>query len=104
MYLKTKELGWKENHEIQNTGTKNSKRNIIEEKSQVLKIWENYITGLYDQPKWPENVEAEHEDEVDTDKEGHHILQSEVEKKLSRRWGIRRLQEMKMYLGMYSKF
>ena len=38
LYLKTKELGWKENHEIQNTGTKNSKRNIIEEKSQVLKI------------------------------------------------------------------
>jgi hypothetical protein len=29
-------------------------------------------------------------------------LRSEVEKELSRRWGIRRLQEMKMYLGMYS--
>jgi len=74
LYLKTKELGWKENHEIQNTGTKNSKRNIIVEKSQVLKIWENYITELYDQPKRPENVEAEHEEEVDTDMEGHHIF------------------------------
>jgi hypothetical protein len=50
LHLKTKVLGWKENHEIQNTGTENSKGNIIVEKSQVLKIWENYITELYDQP------------------------------------------------------
>ena len=81
MYLKTKEQGWKENHEIQNTGTENSKRNITGEKSQVLKIWENYIAALYDQSKWTENLEAEHEEEVDTYREGHHILRSEVEKK-----------------------
>ena len=80
MYLKTKELGWKENHEIQNTGTENSKRNIIEENSQILNIWENNITELYDHPNWPENLEAEHEDEVDTDVEGPHILWSEMEK------------------------
>ena len=102
-YLKTKELGWKENHEIQNTSTENSKGNIIGEKNQVLKIWGNYITELYDQPNWPENLEAEYEEEGDTDEEGPHILRSEVEKELSGRWGIRRLQEMKMYLGMYSK-
>jgi hypothetical protein len=50
LHLKTKELGWKENHEIQNSGTENSKGNIIVEKSQVLKIWENYITEPYDHP------------------------------------------------------
>jgi hypothetical protein len=44
--LKTREIGWKENHEIQNTGSENSKGNITVEKSQVLKIWENYITNL----------------------------------------------------------
>jgi len=47
--LKTKELGWKENHEIQNTSTENSKGNITVEKSQVLKIWENY-TGVLISP------------------------------------------------------
>jgi hypothetical protein len=51
LYLQTKKLGWKENHEIQNTGTENSKGNITEKNNQVLKIWENYITELYDQPK-----------------------------------------------------
>jgi hypothetical protein len=28
VYMKTKELGWKENHGIQNTGIKDSKGNI----------------------------------------------------------------------------
>jgi hypothetical protein len=45
----------------------------------VLKIWEHYITELYDRPNRPETLEAEPE-EVDTDEKGPHILQSEVEK------------------------
>jgi len=45
----------------------------------VLKIWENYITELYDRPNQPEALEAETEEEVDTDEKGPYILQSEVE-------------------------
>ena len=48
MYMKTKELGWKETHRIKNIDIKDSQRNRIVEQSQVLKIWENYITELYD--------------------------------------------------------
>ena len=44
MYMKTKELGWKENQGIQNTGIEDSQGNRIVEQSQVLKIWENYGT------------------------------------------------------------
>jgi hypothetical protein len=36
MYMKTKDLGWKEN---QNIGIEDSQRNRIVEQSQVLKIW-----------------------------------------------------------------
>jgi len=46
----------------------------------VLKIWENYVTELYDRPNRPETLEAEHKEEVDTDEKGPYILQSEVEK------------------------
>ena len=45
----------------------------------MLKIWENYVTELYDRPNRPENLEVEPE-EVDTDEKGPYILQSEVEK------------------------
>jgi len=45
----------------------------------VLKIWENYVTEIYDRPNRPENVEVEPE-EVDTDEKGPYILQSEMEK------------------------
>ena len=45
-----------------------------------MKIWENYITALYDRPNRPETLEVETEEEVDTDEKGPHILQSEVEK------------------------
>jgi len=48
MYMKTKELGWKETQGIQNIGIKDSQGNRIEEQSQGPKIWENYITKLYD--------------------------------------------------------
>jgi len=47
MYVKTKLLGWEENHGIQTTGIQQSKRNIIVDIRQVLKIWENYITEPY---------------------------------------------------------
>jgi len=45
----------------------------------VLKILENYITELCNRPNQPETLEVETEDEVDTDKKGPYILQSEVE-------------------------
>jgi len=46
----------------------------------VLKIWENYITELYNWPNQPEILEVETEEEVDTDEKGPYILQSEVKK------------------------
>ena len=46
----------------------------------MLKIWDNYVTELYDRPNRPETLEAEPEEEVDTDEKGPCILQSEVEK------------------------
>jgi hypothetical protein len=41
--------------------------------SNVLKIWENYITELCDQPNQPENLEVQPEEEVDAEK-GPYIL------------------------------
>ena len=79
IYMKTKELGWKETQGIQNIGIEDSQGNRIVDQRQVLKIWENYVTELYDRPNWPETLEAEPE-EVDTDEKGPYILQSEVEK------------------------
>ena len=54
MHMKTKELGWMETQGIQNIGIEDSQGNKIVEQSQVLKIWENYITELYDRPNRPE--------------------------------------------------
>ena len=45
----------------------------------MLKIWENYVTELYDRPNRPETLEVEPE-EVDTDKKGPYISQSELGK------------------------
>jgi hypothetical protein len=50
-YINKKELGCKENHEIQHIGIEEYKGNITVDKSQVLKNWKNYITGLYDRPE-----------------------------------------------------
>jgi hypothetical protein len=50
MYMKTKKLGWKETQGIQNIGIEDSQGNRVVEQSQVLKIWENYITELHDRP------------------------------------------------------
>ena len=38
MYMKTKELGWKETQGIKNIGIEDSQVNRVEEKIQVLKI------------------------------------------------------------------
>jgi hypothetical protein len=46
--MKTKELGWKENHGIKKIGIKVSQGNIIIDQRRVLQIWENYITELSD--------------------------------------------------------
>ena len=83
MYTKTKELGWNDIQGIQSIGIEDSQGHRIVDQRQVLKIWENYITELYDRPKRPETPQAEPE-KVDTDEKGPHILQSEVEK-LSRK-------------------
>ena len=53
--------------------------NIVDNR-QELKIWENYITELYDQPNQPEKLEVKPKQEVAADEKGPYILQSEVEK------------------------
>jgi len=62
MYMKTQELGWKETQGIHNIDIEDSQGNRIVEQSQVLKIWENCITELYDQPNGPETLEVKPED------------------------------------------
>jgi len=62
-----------------NTGTEDCKGNIIADQRQVLKIWENYITELYNQPG---NLDAEPKEEIDADEKGPYILESEVEKSI----------------------
>jgi hypothetical protein len=78
--MKTKELGCKETQGIQNIGIEDSHGNRIVKQRQVLKIWENYVTVLYDRPNRPKTLDVEHEEEVDTDEKGPYILQIEVEK------------------------
>jgi hypothetical protein len=78
--LKTKELGWKKTQGIEIIGIEDSQGNRIIEQSQVLKIWENYITELHDRPNRPETLEVEPEKEVEADEKGPYIMQSEVEK------------------------
>jgi hypothetical protein len=63
-------------------GIEDSQVNRRVQQSQVLKIWENYITELYDRPNRPETLDIKPEEEVDTDEKGPYILQSEVEKAL----------------------
>jgi len=80
MHMKTKELGCKETQGIQNIGIEDSQGNRIAQQSQVLKIWENYITELHDRPNRPQTLEVEPKEEADTDEKGPYILQSKVEK------------------------
>jgi hypothetical protein len=51
-----------------------SQGNRVVEQSQVLKIWENYITKLYDRTNRPETLDVEPEEEVDTDEKDPYIL------------------------------
>jgi hypothetical protein len=67
MYMKTKELGWKENHGIRNIDFEDSQENIRINVRRVLQIWENYITELYDRASRLEHLEVEPEAEVDED-------------------------------------
>jgi len=80
-YMKTKELGWKETQGIQNIVFKDSQRNRIVDQREVLKIWENYVTELYDRPNRPETLNVETEVE-DTDERGPYILQRRWKKLL----------------------
>ena len=73
----------------------NLQGNRIVDQREVLKIWENYVTKLYDRPNRPETLEDEPVEEVDTDEKGLYILQSEVEKAIKELRN--RLQEMMMY-------
>jgi energy-converting hydrogenase A subunit M len=80
MYMKTKDLGWKENYGIQNTGTEGSQENIMLEMRQVLRIWQKYMAELYGRSNRPENLEVEPGEEVGADKESLYTLHSVVEK------------------------
>ena len=80
IYMKTKELGWKETQGIQNIGIEDSQGNRIIDQRQMLKIWENYVKELYDRTNRPETLEVETEEGVDTDEKVPYILQSEVGK------------------------
>ena len=79
MYMKTKELGWKETQGIQNVGIEDSQGNGIVDQRQVLKIWENYVTEVYDRTNRPETLEIEPEEEVETEEKVPYILQGEAE-------------------------
>jgi len=79
MYMKAKELVWKETQGIQNIGIKDSQGNRIVDQKEVLKIWENYVIELYDRPNRPETLEVEPVEEVYTDEKGPYILQSELQ-------------------------
>jgi hypothetical protein len=48
MYIKTKELGWKDNQGIQNIGIEDSQEDITVDQRHISKIWENYTTEFYD--------------------------------------------------------
>ena len=77
------ELSWKETQGIQNIGSKDAQGNRIIDQNQVLKIWENYTTELYDQSNRPELLEIELEEEENMDEKGPYILHSEVEKAIN---------------------
>ena len=51
-------VGWKETQRIQNIGIEDSQGNRIVDQRQVLKIWENCVTELYDRPNRPEILEV----------------------------------------------
>jgi hypothetical protein len=46
MYMKTKELGWKENHGIQNIGIEDCRGNIIIDQTSIANLGEVYHRAL----------------------------------------------------------
>jgi len=74
MYMKKKVLGLEETQGIQNIAIDDSHKNRRVEQSKVLKIWENYITELYDPPNRLQTLEVEPEEEVDTGEKGPYIF------------------------------
>jgi hypothetical protein len=65
--MKRSELGWKENHGIQNIGIEDSTGDIRVDKGQTQNIRENHITELYDRTNRPENLVVEPEEELDAE-------------------------------------
>ena len=65
---------------VQNIGIEDSKGKRIVDQKQGLKIWENYVTELYDQTNRTETLEVEPEEKVDTEEKCPYILQGEVGK------------------------
>ena len=49
-----------------------------------MKIWENYITELYNRPNRPETLEVEPEEEVDTDEKGGKSIKEMRNRKATR--------------------
>jgi hypothetical protein len=84
--MKTKELGWKETQGIQNVSIKDSQRNRMVQRNQMLEIFENYITELHDRPNRPQTLEVKTEEEADTEQKGPYTLQRELEKSMKGMW------------------
>ena len=59
MYMKTKELGGKENSGIQNIGIEHSEGNTIADQRQVMNLWEKCFTELYDRSNGLEHLKVE---------------------------------------------
>jgi len=69
-----KKKSLKENNRIQNIDIEESKGNIIVDRRELQKIWENRIIEIHDRSNRPENLEVGHEEDVDADEEGPYIL------------------------------
>ena len=102
IYIKTKELGWRENQCIQNIVIEDSSGNIVVDGRRVQNIWENYITELYDQANRQENLEVKTEEKVDEDEKGPYILRSKVEKAIKEMKDKKATLGIVVHLGMYS--
>jgi hypothetical protein len=48
--MKTKGQRWKETQGIKNIGIEDYQVNRIVDQRQELKVWENYVTEIYDRP------------------------------------------------------
>ena len=71
MYMKTKELGYKENQRIQTIYFEDPQGN---DRRQVPKIWEKFVIRA----DRPDKLEVEPEEEADRNQKGPYILHSEA--------------------------